>query len=62
MTSRYRLDIPETLTDEEARIVIDVLEEMVDCLCHRLHQLDRQLEPADPDWDDPAWMEPTDGD
>ena len=62
MTSQYRLDIPETLTDQEARIVIDVLEELVDCLCHRLHQLDRQKEPADHEWDDPAWMEPTDDD
>lgn len=62
MNSRYTLEIPETLTDEEARIVVDVLEEMIDCLCHRLHEIDRQLDPPDPHWETPEWMEPADND
>ena len=62
MSSRYQLEIPETLTDEEARIVVDVLEEMIDCLCHRLHEIDRQIDSPESDWETPTWMEETDAD
>ena len=53
MSSRFELEIPPTLTDAEARIVMEVLEEMIDCLCRRLRDLDRHHRPPDPAWETP---------
>lgn len=32
MNHRFELDVPETLTEDEARLVIEVLQEVIDLL------------------------------
>lgn len=41
MSRQFQLEIPPTLTDAEARLVIEILEEVIDVLTR---QLDRRTE------------------
>ena len=58
MSRRIEMEIPQTLTDDEARLVIEVLEEVVDILTR---QLDRRAEHehrlTEADWSVPEWMD-----
>ena len=56
MSRRLELEIPQTLTDDEARLIIEVLEELIDLLCRQLHHLDGKVRPPDEGWTDPDWM------
>lgn len=57
MSRRLNLEIPQTLTDDEARLVIEVLEELIDLLCQQVHHLDQRVRPPEEGWIDPDWMD-----
>jgi len=57
MSRRFELEIPQTLTDEEARLVIEVLEELIEVLCRQVHHLDKKVRSPDDGWIDPHWMD-----
>jgi len=57
MSRRFELEIPQTLTDDEARLVIEVLEELIEVLDRQVHHLDEKIRPPDDEWTDPDWME-----
>lgn len=36
MNHRFELEVPETLSEDEARLVIEVLQEVIDLLCRQI--------------------------
>jgi len=61
MNHQFEVELPPTLTDDEARLVIEVLEGLIDGLCRHVQTLDRQIQRSDPSWTVPKWMqEPSD--
>ena len=57
MSRRLELEIPPTLTDREARLVIEILEEVIDVLARQLDRRADHERGFHEDWSTPEWMD-----
>lgn len=57
MSRRFELELPQTLTDDDAKLVIQILEALIDLLARQVQHLDRQVRPPDEHWTVPEWMQ-----
>ncbi|MFB6351720.1 MAG: hypothetical protein ABEK29_08035 [Bradymonadaceae bacterium] len=57
MSRRFQLEIPPTLTDAEARLVIEILEEVIDVLTRQLDRRAEHERRKHEDWSVPEWID-----